>query len=104
MLLGKLGDDLFAHAVQSNDAGIEDHDPDPAAKECSGGGDNENRRAGFLDLLQCNTERTLSHLIEVGIGLVQHDQTRAAINRSGQTNTLALTTGQVDTFAADNGV
>jgi hypothetical protein len=47
---------------------------------------------GFLDLLQRHTQRSLAHLIKVGVGLIQHDQTRAAIDGAGQADALTLAT------------
>ncbi|MNC60804.1 hypothetical protein D3C75_1107060 [compost metagenome] len=46
--------------------------------------------AGFLELLQGYAQCALAHIVQVGVGLIEHDQARVAINGTGKADALAL--------------
>ena len=57
-------------------------------------GDDDGGDAAGLERLERVQERLLAGQIEAGIGLVEDDEARVAVERAGQADALALAAGQ----------
>ncbi|MCY1434219.1 hypothetical protein D9M71_502750 [compost metagenome] len=67
-------------------------------------GDQDQRALLRLDLFDRLQQGALAEVIEVGVGFIEHDQRRQAVQGPGQADALALATGEPRPAFAELGV
>ena len=63
--------------------------------------DDHHRRAPSLEFVNGAGQRSLTGLVQIGVGLVEDDEARVAVDRPGETYTLALPAGKLGPGVAD---
>jgi hypothetical protein len=66
--------------------------------------DNDERDAALLPVMNRGLERRLTRLVKVGVGLVQDDEPRVAVDGARQPDALPLTAGKPRPAFADLGL
>ena len=97
-------EDRLARAVALDHAVVEEHHPVGERQRIQAVGDDKDRSPARLQLLDRLDQRRFADVVEIGVGLVEHDQAGVAIERAGEPDALALAAGQHAAAVADAGV
>ena len=98
------GDHSVARAVGLHGAIAQQQDAVCHGNGAGAVGDQKHGLALGLELFHGFVKRGLAHVVQVGVGLIEHHDHGVAINRAGQANALALAARKQIAGLADRGV
>ena len=96
MLGVKFGHHLFAWTIHADPSCAHHNEAIKLRQDGCAVRDNENGRATRLHMHDGLGQRLLAGFVEVGVRLIEDNQARRAVDGAGQSDSLTLTTREVD--------
>lgn len=92
--IGKLGQDFLTRAAHGDLPVLNQHDIIDDGKDVGLVRDQDNRGLQLLEVEHGLQQTGFALFVKVGIGLVEHDYPGIAVQRTGEADALALTSGK----------